>query len=55
VARIEGHLVDLSSANTALTVIEYRPGTYPSISIFNDLSHLPPELRWTGFPSQLRP
>lgn len=45
----------LSSANAALTVIEYRPGTYPSISTFNDLSHLPPELRWTGFPSGPRP
>lgn len=45
----------LSSANTALTVIEYRPGTFPSISMFNDMSHLPPELRWTGFPSTLHP
>ena len=45
----------LSSANTALTVIEYRPGTFPSISMFNDMSHLPPELRWTGFPSALHP
>lgn len=45
----------LSSANTALTVIEYRPGTHPSISMFNDMSHLAPELRWTGFPRTLRP
>lgn len=41
----------LSSANTALTVIEHRPSSLPSISIFNDMSHLPPELRWTGFPT----
>lgn len=47
--------LELSSANTALTVIEYRPGNFPSISMFNDMSHLPPELRWTGFPSTLHP
>ena len=41
----------LSSANAALTVIEYRPGTPPSISMYNDMSHLRPELRWTGFPT----
>lgn len=45
----------LSSANTALTVIEHRPSTHPSISMFNDMSHLRPELRWTGFPQTLRP
>ncbi|MGO2111997.1 MAG: histidine phosphatase family protein [Pseudoclavibacter sp.] len=41
----------LTSANTALTVIEYRPSTPPSLAMFNDMSHLPAELRWTGFPS----
>lgn len=41
----------LSSANAALTVIEYRPGLPPSISMVNEMSHLPPELRWTGFPA----
>ena len=45
----------LSSANAALTVIEYRPTTPPSIRMVNEMSHLPPELRWTGFPSALRP
>lgn len=40
----------LNSANTALTVIEYRPGLPPGIVMFNDMSHLPAELRWTGFP-----
>lgn len=44
----------LSSANTALTVIEYRPGSHPSISMFNDMCHLSPELRWTGFPQTLQ-
>ncbi|MEO3872024.1 histidine phosphatase family protein [Nonomuraea sp. B12E4] len=45
----------LNSANTALTVIEYRPGRPPAIVMFNDMSHLPTHLRWTGFPSTPRP
>ncbi|QDW63344.1 histidine phosphatase family protein [Oerskovia sp. KBS0722] len=40
----------LNSANTALTVIELRAGLPPTLVMFNDLSHLPRELRWTGFP-----
>lgn len=45
----------LNSANTALTVIEYRPGLRPSIVMFNDMSHLPSSLQWTGFPESIRP
>lgn len=45
----------LNSANTALTVIEHRPGLPPGITMFNDMSHLPSELRWTGFPAATRP
>ncbi|MFC4013251.1 histidine phosphatase family protein [Nonomuraea purpurea] len=45
----------LNSANTALTVIEYRDGLPPTIVMFNDMSHLPPDLRWTGFPVGTRP
>ncbi|WP_431931205.1 histidine phosphatase family protein [Nonomuraea jabiensis] len=45
----------LESANTALTVIEYRDGLPPTIVMFNDMSHLPPGLRWTGFPGSARP
>ena len=45
----------LNSANAALTVIEYRPQSPPSLVMFNDMSHLDPELRWTGFPSTMRP
>jgi probable phosphoglycerate mutase len=44
-----------SSANTALTVIEYRDGLPPTIVMFNDMSHLPDHLRWTGFPRRARP
>ena len=45
----------LNSANTALTVIDYRTALPPSLVMFNDLSHLPPDLRWTGFPTVPRP
>ncbi|ALJ19606.1 histidine phosphatase family protein [Microbacterium sp. No. 7] len=45
----------LNSANAALTVIEHRPGLPPGITMFNDMSHLPAELRWTGFPQVIRP
>jgi serine/threonine-protein phosphatase PGAM5 len=45
----------LNSANTALTVIEYRTGLPPTIVMFNDMSHLPADLRWTGFPERVRP
>ncbi|MET0864990.1 MAG: histidine phosphatase family protein [Nakamurella sp.] len=45
----------LNSANTALTVIEYRDGVPPSLVMFNDMSHLPEELRWTGFRTRARP
>ncbi|WIV60241.1 histidine phosphatase family protein [Amycolatopsis nalaikhensis] len=37
-------------ANTALTVIQYSPGRPAALLTYNDLSHLPAELRWTGFP-----
>ncbi|WP_208378773.1 hypothetical protein [Cumulibacter soli] len=45
----------LSSANAALTVIENRPALPPSITMFNVMSHLRPNLRWTGFPKAPRP
>lgn len=37
-------------ANTGLTVIEHNDGEPPGVVMVNDLSHLPGELRWTGFP-----
>lgn len=42
------------TANCALTAIDYGDASPPSVVMFNDLSHLPPELRWTGFPG-IRP
>lgn len=45
----------LNSANAGLTVIEHRTGLPPALIMFNDLTHLPPDLRWTGFPDAARP
>lgn len=45
----------LNSANAALTVIDYRTGLPPTIVMFNDMTHLPGDLRWTGFPDAVRP
>ncbi|WP_255946371.1 histidine phosphatase family protein [Streptomyces odontomachi] len=45
----------LNHANAALTVIRYAPGRPASVLVYNDTGHLPPELRWTGFPPDLRP
>ena len=46
--------IGLNAANAALTVIRYRPDRDPAVLMFNDMSHLPPELCWTGFPDALR-
>ncbi|WP_120002832.1 histidine phosphatase family protein [Nesterenkonia muleiensis] len=50
-----GRWLGLNSANAALTLIEHRSHTPATIVMFNDMSHLPPELRWTGFPEAIRP
>ncbi|MGP3934591.1 histidine phosphatase family protein [Nonomuraea sp. KM88] len=44
----------VNHCNAALTVIRYTPGRPPSVLFFNDMAHLPAELRWTGFPPELR-
>jgi broad specificity phosphatase PhoE len=44
----------INQMNCALTIIAYQPGLPPSLVTFNDAGHLPPELRWTGFPATLR-
>ena len=44
----------VNQANAGLTVIRYAPDLPPSILVFNDVSHLPAELQWTGFPLALR-
>jgi serine/threonine-protein phosphatase PGAM5 len=47
--------IGLNQQNCALTVILYRRGLPPALVSFNDAAHLPDQLRWTGFPAQLRP
>lgn len=47
--------LSLDSANTGLTVLEYRTGLAPTLVMFNDLSHLPTDLRWTGVRADARP
>ncbi|MGW1893231.1 histidine phosphatase family protein [Streptomyces sp. NPDC002004] len=42
--------IGLHHANAALTVIRYEPGRPSSVVFYNDMRHLPEELRWTGFP-----
>lgn len=44
----------LNHGNAALTVIRYAPGQLSSVLVYNDMQHLPAELRWTGFPPELR-
>lgn len=45
----------LSCGNTALTVIDHYDGAAPSLLMYNDMGHLPEELRWTGFGPGQRP
>lgn len=44
----------VNQGNAALTVIRYPPDRAPSVLTHNDTRHLPDELRWTGFPPELR-
>lgn len=44
----------LNHGNAALTVIRYAPGRAASVLVSNDMRHLPADLRWTGFPPELR-
>jgi serine/threonine-protein phosphatase PGAM5 len=41
--------------NCALSLIAYQPELPPALVMFNDAAHLPPELRWTGYPASLSP
>ena len=45
----------LNHTNCGLSVIRYNAERPASLLVFNDQSHLPPELQWTGYPSALRP
>lgn len=45
----------LNCGNAALTAIEYRDGSAPAVLLYNDMGHLPLDLRWTGFGAGARP
>jgi probable phosphoglycerate mutase len=45
----------LNQMNCAVTVIAYLAGLPAGLITFNDAGHLPPALRWTGFPAAIRP
>ncbi|MFE9396349.1 histidine phosphatase family protein [Streptomyces flavidovirens] len=49
----EWRWMSLNHCNAALTVIRYAPGRPSSVLCYNDMRHLPAELRWTGFPPEL--
>jgi probable phosphoglycerate mutase len=44
----------LNQCNGALSTLLYRPDRPPGLLGFNDMSHLPAELQWTGFPPEMR-
>ena len=43
-----------TQCHAGLTVIRYAPDGPPTVVVSNDVAHLPPDLRWTGFPDRLR-
>ena len=45
----------LNQMNAGLSVIAYSAAAPPRLISFNDAGHLPPGLRWTGFPAAFRP
>lgn len=45
----------LSCGNTALTAIDHYDGGAPAVLVYNDMGHLPEDLRWTGFGPGPRP
>jgi len=51
----EHRWLGLNQANCGVTVIRYSEHRPPALLVFNDVSHLPEPLRWTGFPPHLRP
>ncbi|MBV9793033.1 MAG: histidine phosphatase family protein [Actinobacteria bacterium] len=45
----------VNQMNAALSVIAYSATLPPRLLSFNDAAHLPPRLRWTGFPPAATP
>ena len=50
----ERRWLGLNHHNAGLTVIRYSSAGPPSLIAFNDVAHLPPELRGTGLPADYR-
>jgi broad specificity phosphatase PhoE len=46
--------IGMAPGNAALTVIRYAEDRPATVLVYNDVSHLPHELRWTGLPSPFR-
>jgi len=46
--------LSVQHCNAALTVLRFAPGRPANLLMYNEMSHLPAELRWTGFPPELR-
>lgn len=44
----------LDNGHAALTVLRYSTDRPSTVAVFNDMSHLPDELRWTGFPAHMK-
>ncbi|MPY99882.1 MAG: histidine phosphatase family protein [Actinophytocola sp.] len=49
----EWRWLGLNHCHAALTVIRYAPGRPSAVLFYNDMSHLPADLRWTGFDPNL--
>lgn len=45
----------LNCGNTALTAIDYYDRGAPTLLLYNDMGHLPEDLRWTGFGGDVHP
>lgn len=45
--------VGIDHGHAALTVIRYSTDRPAAVAVFNDMSHLPEALRWTGLPDRL--
>jgi len=45
----------VNQMNCAVSIIGYLPASPAALISFNDAGHLPPRLRWTGFPAAFRP
>ena len=50
----ESRWLGLNFCHASVTAIRYLGDRPPALVVVNDVSHLPPALRWTGFPPDRR-